>query len=278
MIGRLTLRDDHARLGPKHRDVEAIADSLDFSSAQLLLVVDKAEDVSASVNELENPVHLLDFVPIFVGLENFAGKVLQRGRGPLRRRPEGKPVRADVVRREVEEQLSDLIVMCVLETLSGELDAGLLRGVHHGGEAVFDLGEGTGKGEAVGVLFLESHEVGLPFFEELAALERPRDEELLEVLSGPHDAMVEQVGEVLEGAHGDALLGGVDAVTVALGLVGDDHLGVAHRSEGAGLEERLLEENALRVNVFSGFHIVEGVEDTVDPVPELLVEDLLRVG
>jgi len=51
--------------------------------------------------------------------------------------------------------------------------------------------------------------------------------------------MLDLVGEVTKGAHGDRLLRGVLRVTVALGLVRHDHLSVSLGAEGTRLKKGL---------------------------------------
>ena len=76
----------------------------------------------------------------------------------------------------------------------------------------------------------------------------------------PHlDAVRDLVGEVLERAHGDRLLGRVAARAVALGHLRHDELHVALGAERAGLEQRLLVVDAALVDVEACLHVVERV-------------------
>lgn len=90
--------------------------------------------------------------------------------------------------------------------------------------------------------------------------------------------MFDLVGEVAKGAHRDRLLGRVLRVTVALRLVRDDHLSVGLGAESTGLEERLLVPDALHVDVEAGRDVVDGIDNEVEALPEIIVEEILGVG
>lgn len=54
----------------------------------------------------------------------------------------------------------------------------------------------------------------------------------------------------------------------------DDDLSVALRSKRAGLEQRLLEEDATLVHVQTRLYVIEGVGDAIDTLKEVLVVDV----
>mmetsp|Transcript_38460 Transcript_38460/g.96752 ORF Transcript_38460/g.96752 Transcript_38460/m.96752 type:complete len:1041 (+) Transcript_38460:293-3415(+) len=100
-----------------------------------------------------------------------------------------------------------------------------------------------------------------------------------ELSARPLDAVFDDVGEVAQRAHRDAVLVlGVRVVTVALRLVRYDDLAVGLGAERATLQQRLLVEDATRVHVATGGHVVEGVAHAVQRVPEGVVKVVLAVG
>lgn len=97
----------------------------------------------------------------------------------------------------------------------------------------------------------------------------------VELLAAPLNAMLNQVGEVSQGAHWDTLLWWILRVTVALGLVRHDHLGVSFGTEGTRLKEWLLIPHALLIDIETRLDVVDSVDDEVETLPELVVESAL---
>ena len=89
------------------------------------------------------------------------------------------------------------------------------------------------------------------------------------------EAVVDVVREVVQRARRRLLLGRVAARAVVLGPVRDHHLRVALGAERAALEQRLAEEDAARVDVESRLDVVQGVDDDVQALPEVVVEGAL---
>lgn len=64
-------------------------------------------------------------------------------------------------------------------------------------------------------------------------------------------------------------------ITIALGLVREDGLGVTLGSKGTAFQERFAVPNASVVDVESCLDVVDGVNDAVLRVPEVVIEDWL---
>jgi hypothetical protein len=88
-------------------------------------------------------------------------------------------------------------------------------------------------------------------------------EHLAEQVSAPFNAMFNLVGEVSEGAHGDGLLRGILGISIALGLVGNHHLGVGFGAEGSRFKERFLVPDALGVNIKTSFDVINCINNKV---------------
>ena len=86
------------------------------------------------------------------------------------------------------------------------------------------------------------------------------------------DGVLDLVGEVLERAHGDGLLGRIGRGRVRLGLVRQDDLRVGLGAEGARLEERLAVGDALVIGVAAGLEVVQSIAHAVERTPEFLRE------
>ena len=87
------------------------------------------------------------------------------------------------------------------------------------------------------------------------------------------DRVVDLVREVLDSARRRLLLRWVLRRGVRLCEVGNNDLNVALRSESAGLEQRLLVEDATLVHVQTGLYVVERVRDTINAREELVAVD-----
>ena len=100
----------------------------------------------------------------------------------------------------------------------------------------------------------------------------------LAVVPRPLEGVLDLVGEVLQGADGDGLLGGVPGGAVVLGELGDDDLGVTLGAQGAALEHGQAVEHTALVHVEAGLDVVEGGAHTVELVVEVVAEDILGLG
>ena len=90
--------------------------------------------------------------------------------------------------------------------------------------------------------------------------------------------MFDLIGEIFERAKRDAFLWRVDYVGVADGRPGDDDLGVAFSAEGAAFEERLLEPDALSIDILSGLDVIDGIDNKFQISPKVIIEDGLILG
>mmetsp|Transcript_21396 Transcript_21396/g.33092 ORF Transcript_21396/g.33092 Transcript_21396/m.33092 type:complete len:705 (+) Transcript_21396:1078-3192(+) len=177
---------------------------------------------------------------------------------------------------EDREQVLDVVVIVGVKLLLGQLHARFEAvGLLHLDEVDDALqGGGNAGGGRVG-LELSDEQLGVVQVGDKVS--RGVNEELVELVTAPFNAMLDLVGEVSEGTHGDGLLRGILRVTVALGLVGDNHLRVALSSEGAGFEEGLLEPDASLIDVETGMDVVDGVHHKVEALPEVVVEEIFGV-
>mmetsp|Transcript_126726 Transcript_126726/g.366812 ORF Transcript_126726/g.366812 Transcript_126726/m.366812 type:complete len:302 (-) Transcript_126726:1433-2338(-) len=114
---------------------------------------------------------------------------------------------------------------------------------------------------------------------ELLRLPHRLDEEELELVASPLDAMVGKVREVPQSAHRDAAaLVRLPAVAVGLRLERHNRVNVACRTHGPALEQRLFVLDALVVDVKARLHVVQGVADAVQVHPKVVVEGVLSLG
>jgi len=104
-----------------------------------------------------------------------------------------------------------------------------------------------------------------------------RAEKRVKLVTSPFDAMLDLVREVSQCAHGDRLLRRVLRVAISLGLVRHDHLRVGLRAKSARLQKRLGVPDALAIDVKAGLDVVDGIDDEVKGVPEVVVEKILRL-
>jgi len=158
-----------------------------------------------------------------------------------------------------------------VEVITGNLHASLKIGVALQVNNVLYFLELINAASRSSVLFQSVNE-GIGALNKVNSILDTADEQAVEGLTAPLNAMLDQVGEVTQSAHGDTFLWRVLRVTVAKGLVGDNHLRVGLGAEGAGLEERLLVPDALLIDVESGLDVIDSVNDEVEALPELIVE------
>jgi hypothetical protein len=131
----------------------------------------------------------------------------------------------------------------------------------------------TEGGGVLPVLFLDLSEELFPALVETGEISGGLGESALEVVSSPLDGVFDLIGEVLEGAEGDAFLRGVDDIGVADGGVGDDDLGVALGAESARLEQGFLEPHALSIYILPSLHVIHCINHEVEVGPEVIIED-----
>lgn len=115
-------------------------------------------------------------------------------------------------------------------------------------------------------------------FNEVDSVLNSCNERAVELFTAPLNAMLDQVREVSQGAHGDSFLWGILRVTVTFSHEGDNHLRVSFGTKGAGLKEWLFVPNTLLINVKSGFDIVDSINNKVETLPELIVENMFSCG
>ena len=97
-----------------------------------------------------------------------------------------------------------------------------------------------------------------------------------ELVSRPLDAVVNQVRETLESAHGDGVsIFRKRSLTVGLSLMRNDGFVGSYDSEGARLNDHLVEPVGFSVNVSSGLVVVHSKDDEVLALPEVVIKDML---
>jgi hypothetical protein len=89
------------------------------------------------------------------------------------------------------------------------------------------------------------------------------DEQGVEGVASPLDAVLDKVGEISHGAHGNGLLWWILRITVTKCLVWNNHLRVGFGSESAGLQERLLVPDTLLINIESSLDIINSIDNKV---------------
>lgn len=238
VFGRLRLGDGDAHSGLGH---EGTGLELGRHFHELLLVQDgrqaellRAQD-GRSVDEVE--------VVCVVGVK------VERVRAALRARPELDARLVHLVRREVVQQLGDLVVVEGLEGLQGPEDAvlgvlGLLVDQHL-------LQQAEVRHLLAGVHRLQALQEAAGVSQVLVDLLGRVREQVLKLAARPLDRVQDLVGEVLERARGRLLLGRVVGGAVRLGDVRVDHLSVALGAHRARLQQRLFVEHAPSVHVSS---------------------------
>jgi len=85
----------------------------------------------------------------------------------------------------------------------------------------------------------------------------------VEMIASPFNAVLDLIREVSQSAHWDSLFGWILGISIALGLVGNDHLLVCLGSECTGLEEWLLIPDASAVNIKTGLDVIDSVYDEI---------------
>jgi hypothetical protein len=88
--------------------------------------------------------------------------------------------------------------------------------------------------------------------------------------------MLNQIWEASDGTHSDLHFGRILSVTVAFCFVRNDHLKVGFSSEGARLQQWLLVPDTARINVKTGFDVVNSINNKTEALPELVIKYMLR--
>mmetsp|Transcript_6104 Transcript_6104/g.18090 ORF Transcript_6104/g.18090 Transcript_6104/m.18090 type:complete len:554 (-) Transcript_6104:686-2347(-) len=210
------------------------------------------------------------------------GRVERRSpRKPLVPRPEGALVLLGVrvddarVRRKGRGKVHDLVSEEKVEIVERHLPGAAQRGGLGGLEQRQQTPHFEYRLGVVGARLALGDESG-GVFGEFFGLLHGLDEEQLELVAGPLDAMVGQVREVPQGAHRNAsALVGLTALPVSLRLVRHDRVHVARGAHGPALEQWLLVLDALVVDVKPRLHVVQSVADAVQVHPERVVKCVL---
>jgi hypothetical protein len=202
---------------------------------------------------------------------------LERGGFSLESAPEKLAGFLDnVVGREGSQELLDLIVEDILEDVNSQLDALLIAFLLIRKVKLVNIVElHPESGGVLPVLFFEGSQKLISVAEEVDKVGRRFRESSFEVVPGPLDGVLDLVREVLECAQRNTLFRRVVDVGVANRLVRDDDLRMTLGSEGAGLEKRLFEPDALTIDVLSGLDIVDSVDHKVQICPEVISEDII---
>mmetsp|Transcript_6105 Transcript_6105/g.18100 ORF Transcript_6105/g.18100 Transcript_6105/m.18100 type:complete len:205 (-) Transcript_6105:1727-2341(-) len=198
------------------------------------------------------------------------GRVERRSpRKPLVPRPEGALVLLGVrvddarVRRKGRGKVHDLVSEEKVEIVERHLPGAAQRGGLGGLEQRQQTPHFEYRLGVVGARLALGDESG-GVFGEFFGLLHGLDEEQLELVAGPLDAVVRQVGEVPQRAHGDAAaLVGLAAVPVGLRLERHDRVDVAGRAHGTALEQGLLVFHALVVHVEARLHVVQRIANAI---------------
>eukprot|EP00047_Mylnosiga_fluctuans_P019583 m.84068 g.84068 ORF g.84068 m.84068 type:complete len:1015 (-) comp8186_c0_seq2:29-3073(-) len=267
LLGRLLLvgLDVHAALGLELGDVH-LADDLEHGVAR-----DGALELECVRAQIRGSNDEVD-VQLVVGVED------NGVRAALVARPERHALVAlagHLVRREVEEQLHDLVVEEILEAQTSPLDAvrKVDRFVQH--EAVPDRVDSLNR-VAAGLLqqALDVARLAQILVDHVWRLL----EQALKEVTGPLQSVLDEVREVLEGADRDRLLWRILRRRVRLRQVRQHNLGIALGAEGARLQQRPAVEDTALVHVASGLDVVKRVGNTVDGTEELVAVDGLSLG
>ncbi len=113
------------------------------------------------------------------------------------------------------------------------------------------------------------------FFNEQSSIVWCNNEDIVESISAPLNAMLDQRGEVSEGTNSDTLFRRVFGTTVALSLVRNDHLRVGLGSEGARLQQGLFVPDTAIINVKTGIDVINCINEDAEALPELVIENVL---
>lgn len=203
---------------------------------------------------------------------------LDDSRRSLRSGPERQALVGLVVEREAVKQLRDLVRVDLGEDLSSQRHKPLVALLPVTHQQLQSLQLSQVLHRLLLELLLALLEKCFGIIEIFGDVGRTLDENALEVVAGPLDAVVNFEGEVLESAQGDGLLGRIGGLAVAGGKTRENHLGVALGAERSGLEERLSVPQAARVDVLSGLDVVDGVNDDIEVFPEVVVEHFFAGG
>jgi len=96
-----------------------------------------------------------------------------------------------------------------------------------------------------------------------------------ELVFRPRDAVLDQVRESFESAQGDGVSLFLTCIlTVGTSFMRNDGIVVSCNSEGARLNDRLVEPVGFSVNVFSGLDVVHSKDDEVQALPEVVIKDM----
>lgn len=190
--------------------------------------------------------------------------------------PEGGAFLIFVVWWEDREQILDRVVEIRVESVLGE-EHTVLEGVFllHFDEVFhfLEVGDHTGRS---GVVF-EGEKVSLWIIKIGNKIARDVNEEFVELVSAPFDAVLNLIWEVSKSAHWDGFFWWILRVTVALSNVRNNHLRVSLGTKSSGLKERLLVPNAFSVDVESSLEVIDSINNEVLAFPELIVEYLFGV-
>jgi hypothetical protein len=198
--------------------------------------------------------------------DNSLGDTL--GRGPEFNASRG----VSVISREIVKELPHVAVEVSVEEVPGSRNARMPVGATSSlddGRNALELGPAS-----IHVSFLlDLPEPTIGVCNERRGLLDGVSEATSKEIPCPLDAVLDSVGEVAKGAHGDGLLRGVNGIAVALGLERDNHLRVGLGTQRAGLKKRLGVEDATVVNVGSCLEVIKSVSNDIDvALPESIVE------
>mmetsp|Transcript_17462 Transcript_17462/g.34756 ORF Transcript_17462/g.34756 Transcript_17462/m.34756 type:complete len:773 (+) Transcript_17462:1249-3567(+) len=179
-----------------------------------------------------------------------------------------------LVRREIVEELPDLVVEEFLETEAGPGDALL-----EGGGAVLHEGpaDGTG-GLDFGVLLGGEGRAEVGGGEVLVDIVGVLFEDALEIVAGPLERVLDLIREILQGTHGNRFLGRIPRRPVVLRQMRHHHLRVALGTQRPALEHGQPVEHAPLVHVQPRLHVVQGRAHPAQGVVELIAEEALGLA
>ena len=172
--------------------------------------------------------------------------------------------------KQVEDDMMIVIIEAFLSQSDAVIETSLLL---HLDEVNNSLQSGNHGGRGGVVLELEHEDLGV--IKVRNKISGGVNEKLVEFISTPFDAMLDLIWEVSKGAHWNSFLWWILRITIALGLVWDDHLRVSFGSKGSRLKKRLLVPNASLIDVKSSMDVIDGVNNKVELLPEIIVENIL---
>lgn len=85
--------------------------------------------------------------------------------------------------------------------------------------------------------------------------------------------MLDLIREVLQCAQRNALLRRILDISVTNSRVRNNYLGVAFCTKSSTLEQRLLEPNALPIDILPSFYVINGIYYEGEVCPEIIVEN-----